>query len=306
MDNKRKTFVIIDANAFVHKSFHGYTPRLDTKGKDQRVLHGLMAVLNTLMFHIDEINYLYLVFDPPDSSLFRKSLYPAYKANRPPNDPDLMRQKEMAQKILIEHIGIPSISVPGYEADDIIGSLACHAKQEHRVIVVSPDKDLAQLVDDHVYILRPFKNKENKGYKMLNKESIKEITGVHPHQIPDWLALVGDVSDNLPGLDKIGEKKAALILSQYMSIEHLIAFQGQIENKIVQKQVQESQEILKLVRMLATVVCDLPVASLAKVALERSLQIQSHQDYKKKLMLVQNYFSLPDHYMQIFHDDEHK
>jgi len=297
---KRENFVIVDANAFVHSCFHGYSPCLDAKKEDHRVLYGIMNSLVDLTFQLPQIDYLYVIFDPPDGSLYRKSIYPAYKANRPPTDPDLARQKIVAMKVLEDHLGIPTLTYPGYEADDIIGTLAKLAAKEYNVIVVSPDKDLAQLVDDNVILLRKIKTRYERGYKALNTSKVYENFGVYPNQIPDWLALVGDKADNLPGLEKVGDKTAASLLNMYPSIEHMFAMLHQFDNQKIKIQMEEKRDTIILVKKLATIICDLPLMTLAEEAIVKADKIRTHHRYHEKLLLIKKHYDWPEHFISLF------
>lgn len=301
-NQNRENFVIIDANAFVHSSFHGYSPCLDARSEDQRVLYGIMNTLVDLTFQLPPIDYLYIVFDPSDGSLYRKSLYPLYKANRPPTDPDLARQREVAKKVIEDHLGIPTLSYPGYEADDIIGTLAKLASTEYNVIVVSPDKDLAQLVEPNVTLFRRIRTKTERGYKALDESKVFEHFGVYPSQIPDFLSLVGDTADNLPGLEKVGDKKAASILRVYPSIEHMFAMLNKMEDEKLRIKIEERKETITLVKKLATIVCDLPLESQAQEALCKANRIRAHNLYPNKLLQMKKHYSWPDHFISMFHD----
>lgn len=298
--NEKKNFVILDANAFVHSSFHGYTEKLDAKGQDQKVLYGIMNALVDLTYQLPQIDFLYVVFDPIDGSLFRKSKYPDYKANRPPTDPELARQREVAKKVLEDHVGIPCVSYPGYEADDIIGSLVKIAKENYRVIVVSPDKDLAQLVSDDVVLLRKIRTKTERGYRAINNDNVFNEFGVFPHQIPDWLALAGDSADNLPGLYKVGTKGACQILAQYKSIDHLLAYVNEIEDEKLKDKVSSNKEQLLLVKELATIVCDLPIEERAYKALEKADRLRSNDGYIKKLEIMKKHYYWPEYFIEMF------
>ena len=208
IDYQKNIIVLLDANAFVHSSFHAYEEKLDIKGNDQRIIHGLMDTLVSLTFQFERIDEIFMIFDPDDSSLYRRSKYSAYKKNRPLVDPSLYQQRKNAEILFKEKLGIPIVTYPGYEADDIIGSVAQLFKNEHQVIIVSPDKDIAQLVDKNIFLLRKWRNKTEKGFILLDENGVKENFGVFPKQIPDLLALMGDDADNLPGVDKIGKKTA--------------------------------------------------------------------------------------------------
>lgn len=302
LNPNKETFVIVDANAFVHSSFHGYEPKLDIKGKDQRVMHGLLNALVDLSYRLERIDYLFFIFDPDDGSLFRKSQYPAYKQNRPPTDPDLVRQRQHAQIIFKEKLGIPMVTYPGYEADDIIGSLANIAKNEYQVVIVSPDKDLAQLVDDNVFLLRRWRSKTERGYTLLNKALVKDQFGIHPHQIPDWLALMGDAADNLPGLYKVGEKTAVNLLSQYPTLEHLLSIVHHLDDEKLKQKVLDAQSTLPLVKRLATIVIDLPLEEHTHEALHYAHTIRTHHQYKDNIFKLEKYFRWPEHYKGLFLD----
>lgn len=301
---KRENFVIVDANAFVHSAFHGYSPCLDAKCQDQRVLYGVMNALVDLTMQIPNIDHLYVVFDPSDGSLYRKSLFPTYKANRPPTDPDLARQRDVAKKVIEDHLGIPTLTYPGYEADDTIGTLSCLASKKYNVIIVSPDKDLAQLVNPNVILLRKMRTKTERGYKAFTESLVYEHFGVYPSQIPDWLALVGDVADNLPGLEDIGKKKASNLLKIYPSLEHMFAIMHEMEDKNLKAKIESGKEGLHLVKKLATIVCDLPIESDLQKAMNKAEKIRTHCDYQKKLLIMRKHFAWPEQFIEMFKASE--
>lgn len=291
--------VIVDANAIVHRSYHGFTPKYDKKGKDQRVLYGLMQELLEISFAIENIDYLFMVFDPEDGYLFRRSQYFPYKQNRQEKDVELKNQQKQAEYILKHQIGIPIVSYQGYEADDIIGSMANTSKEEFEIIVVSPDKDLIQLVDNNISLLRKKKIEQKNRYIWMNEEKIIQEFGIYAKQIPDWLALVGDSSDNLPGLAKIGAKKASKLLNQYESIEHLIAIAHEIENEKLKNEILSSKDSLLLVKKLATVVKNLPVKNLMEESLFFATNIRKNLDYEIKLKKLELFFGWPEHYKKL-------
>ena len=240
------------------------------------------------------------MFDPIDGSLYRKSLFPSYKANRPPADPDLGRQREVAKKVIEDHLGIPCVSYPGYEADDIIGSISELAREDYRVIIISPDKDLAQLVKDDVILLRKIRTKTERGYRTISSENIYEQFGVHAHQIPDWLALMGDTADNLPGLEKVGEKGACNILTKYPTLEHLFAILHEVDDDKLKKKIEDNKEQLVLVKKLATIICDLPIEEQINAALDKADKIRSHPQYHQKLITMRQHYDWPHHFLELF------
>lgn len=298
----KKIAVLVDANAFVHSTFHSYDPKLDIKGNDQKIIHGLLDTLVNLTYQIDKIDELFLIFDPDDGSLFRESQFPAYKKNRPPTPFELTTQRNSAKLLFKEKIGVPMVSFPGYEADDIMGSMAkiMEATGEYQIIIVSPDKDIAQLVSDDIFLLRKWRTKESRGYSLLNKERVKEDFGVHPEQIPDWLALMGDAADNLPGLYNVGKKTAADILSQYPSIEHLLSIVNHIENENLKNKVLEAKDTIPLVKKLAQIVIDLPIHQQMDDALDYSERIRTDPLYSENIMKLEKYFNWKPHYKELF------
>lgn len=296
-----EVFVILDANALVHSSFHGYEPQLDKRGEDQRVLYGLLNAFVELAYAIPKIDCFAAIFDPEDGYLHRKSIFPQYKENRPPKDEDMSRQKRVAEKVFSDHLGIPTVSHPGYEADDIIGSLAIWAKSVgYKVIIVSPDKDLMQLVQDGIMILRKDRSKAKRGYEPFNEKEVVEKYGIAPSQIPDWLALTGDSADNLPGIKGVGEKTAAKLLGTYPSVEHLLSFLGHMEEGKIKEALSDGAGTLPIVKALATIVRTLPIAEKVGDALAKADRIRSSDGYAKKLDTMERHYGWPSHFAEMF------
>lgn len=296
----KQIMVIVDANAFVHSSFHGYSPKLDIKGQDHRIMHGLLDTLVGLTYQLDRIDQLFMIFDPEDGDLFRTAQYPSYKKNRPPNDPELKKQRDSAKFIFKEKLGIPSVHYPGYEADDIIGSLAKLVGSEYQVVIVSPDKDIAQLVDENIFMLRRWKTKTEKGYSLMNNQKIKEEFGVNSTQIPDWLALMGDTADNLPGIKNVGKKTASNILANYPSLEHLLSVVNHIEDEKLKNKILEVKDSLPLIKKLATIVTDLPISKSVEDAINYGNNVRNNKDYKQNILKLEKYFNWKVHYKELF------
>ncbi len=316
---KKPTLILIDMNAYVHSSYHGYEEKLDVKGEDQRVLYGMVNALISLSFKIPKMDNVVVVFDPDDGSLYRKSIYPSYKENRPPPDENLVKQKHNAKKIMQDILGLICVEYPGYEADDIIGSLAYQYKKDYDVIIVSPDKDLAQLVHDNVFLYRKVKTKDYKGYRFLTEKHIKDEFGVHSHQITDWLSLMGDSSDNLPGIDKIGKKTASDILNTFPSVEHLITFVknsdeqtrkelidgGLITERMIER-IFQSEDMILLVKELAKVKIDLDIEKYLEKSIQKSNVILSNLNYNQTLIKLEKFFNWPPNFKQTFWKNQFK
>jgi DNA polymerase-1 len=194
---------------------------------------------------------LAVVFDAPGKT-FRHEQFADYKAHRLPLDPELVQQIEPLHAC-IRALGLPLLQISGVEADDVIGTLTRQATaQGLPVLIVSGDKDLAQLVDDQVRLLDTMKN------VITDAAGVEEKFGVPPARIVDWLALVGDASDNIPGVSGVGKVTAAKWLSQYGSLDALIADAAHITGKIGDK-LRAGLAQLPLSRRLATLDCSVPL-----------------------------------------------
>ncbi len=220
-----KTLLLIDGSHFLFRAFYAM-PRFTTKdGRPTGAIRGILSMIRSLRKTIPT-PYIACVFDPKGKT-FRSDIYPEYKANRPPMD------EELAQQILpafeaIRLEGIPLLQVPGIEADDTIGTLATMAEKEgFKVVIATGDKDYAQLVDDNIHLI----NTQVKNEQLIDKQGVLEKFGVLPEQIIGFLALMGDKVDNVPGIQKCGEKKAAKWLNQYGSIQNIIENSNSFKGK---------------------------------------------------------------------------
>lgn len=300
IDFNKETCIIVDANSWVHKCWHACKPVYDNNGKDQRILHGMLNMLSSLTNHLKRTDFLITVFDPPDGDLFRKSQFSGYKANRPPTDEDLIRQKRDSIHAFKNIYGLPDVTYSGYEADDIIGSLAKLLSKDMQVIIISPDKDMAQLVSKNVFLMRQYKGAEGNAYQYMDELVVKDFFGVFPQQIPDYLALMGDTADNLPGLEKVGSKTSAKIISKYISISNILRDIEQVEEKSLKEKIMSTQESIQLVRDLATIVTDLPLQSYLDNSLQHSSMIREHAKYHDNLIRAENYFKIKPYIKNLF------
>lgn len=291
LDPNKETFVIIDANSWVHSCYHACPPVFDKRGVDQRVLGGMLSMLASVAANIPRIDYLMTVFDPPDGDLFRKAQFSAYKANRPPQDDELKRHKRDCMHVFKNILGVPDLTYSGYEADDIIGSASHIISKDIQVIIVSIDKDLAQLVTNNVILMRRVKTKDFKGYQFLDPMIVKDEFGVQPSQIPDYLALMGDTADNLPGLEKVGPKTAAKIISTHLSIDNILRDISALDESLREK-VESSVETLRIVKDLATIQTGLPLAKLIDESLDYSANVRSSANFKTNLQKAEKFFKL--------------
>lgn len=215
-----KKLLIIDAHSIIHRAYHAMPPLTTPDGRPIQAVYGLarliLAILRT------GPDYVVAATDTP-ARTFRKELDENYKAHRKPLEDDLVAQMQEAEE-LFERYGVPLLKKPGFEADDVIGTLVDHFRDEPdlRIEILSSDSDLLQLVDDGKVVERALKKGISDTACMGTAEVIEKY-GVTPAQIPHYKALVGDTSDNIPGVPGIGPKGAALLLNQYPSIEELLA-----------------------------------------------------------------------------------
>jgi len=244
----QKRLILVDGSSFLFRAYHALPSLTNAKGQPTNAIYGVANMLRKLVtdYHSD---YLTVVFDAPGKT-FRNELYPDYKAHRPPMPDDLRVQIEPLHN-LIRAMGLPLIMEAGIEADDVMGVLAKQAEQQgYDVIIATGDKDMAQLVNEHIMLENTMSGTR------LDVHSVKEKFGVRPDQIIDYLALMGDAVDNIPGVPKVGPKTAAKWLEQYGTLENLIAHADEITGKIGEK-LRASLAQLPLSKQLTTIQCSL-------------------------------------------------
>lgn len=240
--------VLVDGSSYIYRAFHALPPLTNSRGEPTGAVYG---VVNMLLKFLQECKptHVGLVFDAPGKT-FRDELFAEYKAHRTPMPDDLRAQIPPTLEILRAH-GLPVLHIPGVEADDVIGTLACRAaKAGKHVLISTADKDMAQLVNESIVLINTMSNTR------LDRDGVKSKFDVFPEQIIDYLALVGDTSDNIPGIDKVGPKTAAKLLGQYSTLDGLIANVASIEGKVGEN-LRAGLEILELSRKLATISTDL-------------------------------------------------
>src|SRR5690606_36008611 len=239
--------VLVDGSSYLYRAYHAL-PRLTTsRGDPTGALFGVLNMINKLARE-EPSEHFAVVFDAPGKT-FRDSLFEEYKANRPPMPDDLSPQVEPLLAA-VQAMGLPLLRVDGVEADDVIGTLCRLAKaQGMEVIVSTSDKDMAQLVDDHVTLVNTMTG------SVLDREGVKRKFDVWPEQIIDWIALVGDASDNIPGVPRVGAKTAAKWLNEYGSVDAIIENADAIGGKVGES-LRENIDRLKLSRELATIRSD--------------------------------------------------
>jgi DNA polymerase-1 len=246
--SEARTLVLVDGSSYLYRAFHALPPLTNSKGEPTGAVLGVLNMLLKLLKEQDP-PLVGVVFDAPGKT-FRDELFAEYKAQRPPMPDDLRAQIEPLLEA-VAALGLPLLRVAGVEADDVIGTLARQAAAAGLKVVISTgDKDMAQLVDDRVTLVNTMTD------TALDRAGVKIKFDVYPEQIVDYLALVGDTSDNIPGVPKVGPKTAAKWLNQYTTLDNLLAHQAEIEGKVGESLRSHTTE-LALSRQLATIDCDL-------------------------------------------------
>ncbi|PKM12118.1 MAG: DNA polymerase I [Gammaproteobacteria bacterium HGW-Gammaproteobacteria-3] len=247
-ENKQKYLVLIDGSSFLFRAYHAVPPLTSPSGMPTNAIYGVANMLRKLIAD-HPTDYISVIFDAPGKN-FRHTLYDQYKAHRPPMPDDLRVQIEPLHQ-LIKVMGLPLLMQADVEADDVIGALAKQAEQQgFDVIISTGDKDMAQLVTERITLENTMSN------TCTDIQGVIDKFGVKPEQIIDYLALMGDRVDNIPGVPKVGPKTAAKWLMDYQTLENLIASADQIKGK-VGDYLRDSLDQLPLSKQLTTIKCDL-------------------------------------------------
>lgn len=241
-------FVLVDGSYFLFRAYHAVPPLITSTGLHTNAIRGAVAAIQKLIRRTNP-THMAVIFDTPEPT-FRHELSPIYKGNRPSMPEDLAEQIPYLHAI-IRALGIPLHTLPGAEADDIIGTLTRQAERENQHVLISTgDKDMAQLVNEHVKLEDSFKE------RVLDVDGVFEKFGVWPHQMIDYLTLMGDTSDGIMGVPGIGQKTAAKLLNEYGCIGSILENVANIKGR-VGKNLVEYADGIALDHQLATIICDL-------------------------------------------------
>ena len=247
---------LLDAYALIYRAYYALirTPRINSKGLNTSAILGFV---NTLEYVLNNENptHIGIAFDPSGKT-FRHEMYEPYKAQRESTPEDIKLSVPIIKKI-IEAYNIPILEVAGFEADDVIGTLSHQADEKGiQTFMLTPDKDYGQLVTENVKMFRP---KHTGGYEIMGIEEVKKKFGIeNTDQVIDFLGLMGDASDNIPGCPGVGEKTAQKIIGEFGSIENLLNSTEQLKGAL-KKKVEENKELISLSRVLATIRKDVPI-----------------------------------------------
>ena len=254
---------LLDAYALIYRSYYAFikNPRINSKGQNTSAIMGFCNTLNEVL-EKEKPTHIGVAFDPHGPT-FRNEAYPAYKAQREETPEDIRMSVPIIKDILRAY-RIPILQVDGYEADDVIGTLALklsgnageNAESDISVYMLTPDKDYGQLVRKNVFIFRP---RHGGGYETMSPETVCQKYSISStDQVIDLLALMGDSADNFPGCPGVGEKTAAKLIEQFGTVENMLAHTDQIKGKLREK-VEAAVEDIKMSKFLATIKTDVPI-----------------------------------------------
>ena len=251
-----KTLLLIDAYAMIYRAYYAFirAPRMNSRGENTSAIFGFVVTFEDLLRRLKP-SHIAVAFDPAGPT-FRHEAFEQYKAQRQ-ETPEDIRWAVPRIKQILQAMNVPVLEVPGYEADDVIGTIAHKAEKEgFEVYMATPDKDYGQLVTEHIFMYRP---RHTGGFEKLGPQEVCEKYGLqNQSQVIDLLGLMGDSSDNIPGCKGVGEKTAVQLLQQFGSIDNLLANTDQLKGAL-QRKVQEQVEEIRFSRFLATIKTDVPI-----------------------------------------------
>ncbi|MFH0351485.1 MAG: DNA polymerase I [Chromatiales bacterium] len=242
--------VLVDGSSYLYRAFHALPPLSTSRGEPTGAIHGFIAMLHRLRKDYTP-NYLAVVFDAKGKT-FRDEMYPAYKAHRPPMPDELRFQVEPLHAV-VRAMGVPMLVIEGVEADDVIGTLAIQAAEAGlRTLIATGDKDFAQVVSEAVSLVNTMDN------SVMDAQGVERKFGVPPALIVDYLSLIGDKVDNVPGVSKVGPKTAVAWLKQYRGLDNLLAHAADIKGTLGDN-LRASMQQLALSKKLVTIACAVPL-----------------------------------------------
>lgn len=251
--------LLVDGSALLHRAYHAYPPFTTKTGEIVGAVYGVASILISAL-ESEAPTHVMVAWDLPKPT-FRHEKYVGYKAQRPKADEDMVNQIPLVKEI-IQAMGIVQIAEEGYEADDIIGTLSKLGSVENEVIILTGDQDTMQLVNDHVKILTPAKGANPP--VLYGPDEVWNKYGVHPEQIVDYKALIGDPSDNIPGVAGIGPKGAANLIKMFGSLERIYRDIKEVQTQfgeLTAKKLADGKESALLSQDLSRIVTDLPLTA---------------------------------------------
>ncbi len=249
--NARENFFILDGTSLVYRAFYAIQNLKNSSGFPTNAIFGFIKILQKLI-RDKKPDHLIIVLDAKGPT-FRHIEYEEYKAHRKPMPDELVMQLPFIKEV-VQAYGLPLFEISGFEADDVIGTLAQKAKEKFNVFIVSPDKDILQLVESSIEVI-PNPSEE----LILNEEGVHKLYGIPAKKMTDFLGLVGDASDNIPGVQGIGPKTATLLLNEFDSLEKIFEESWTQKGRIKKESLIEHEKVAKFSKMLATIRLDVPI-----------------------------------------------
>jgi DNA polymerase-1 len=282
---------LIDAYALIYRAYYAFikAPRTNSKGMNTSAIFGFINTLEDILKR-ENPTHIAVAFDPAGPT-FRHEVYEKYKAQRE-ETPEVIRESVPIIKEIIHAYNIPIIEVPRFEADDVIGTIAKQMeKQGFYVYMMTPDKDYGQLVTDHIFIYRP---KHGGGYEIMGiKETLEKFDIASVEQVTDFLGLMGDASDNIPGCPGVGEKTAVKLLKEYGSVENLLTNTSKLKG-VLKNKIEENAEQIRFSKYLATIITEVPLSfevencRLQKPDKEKLVEIYTQLEFRTFLNKLTN------------------
>ena len=266
----KKRLFLIDGAELAYRAYFAFirNPLINSKGENTSAVFGFTNTLLKLLRE-EEPDYIAVVFDTKKPT-FRHKMFEAYKATREKMPEEMSAQLPRIRQV-VEALNIPILEVEGYEADDLIGTLAVRgSKLGYEIIIFSGDKDMLQLVGDGIKVMRP--GREGRETVLINREEVKQAIGVEPERIPDFLGLMGDSSDNVPGVPGVGPKTAAKLIGEFGGVEEMLKDLKKVSPERLREKIREHREKALLSKRLVTISTDIPV----EIEIERLAKGEPH------------------------------
>ncbi len=285
-----KTALLIDGNAIMHRAYHALPPFKTKEGIPTNALYGFLTILNKAVVDFNPY-YLIVCFDTP-APTFRKKIFKEYQSHRPKMEDNLSCQFASVKEAL-DKAGITHLEKEGFEADDVIGTISKKlAKKDNRILILTGDRDIMQLVNDNIFVVTP-----QIGFaqaKIYDIAEVKKKFEILPEQIPDLKALMGDPSDNYKGAKGIGPKTAAKLLKEYHSVDKVLKNLDKIDGK-VQQLLQDHKESVLMSHQLATIKTDVAVTVDTNKAVFTGFKDDLKEVLRKyqMLSLINRFFKTP-------------
>jgi len=250
-----QTLLLIDGNAIMHRAYHALPPFKSADGTPTNVVYGYLSMLNKVVVDFKP-DYLISCFDTPKAT-FRNKLFKEYQSQRPKIDDDFIIQIPLVKEAL-DSAGIERMEKDGFEADDLIGTITrIFEKNKFRVVILTGDKDIFQLITDNVFVAAPQLGLAN--IKIFDKSEVEKKLDVAPSQIVEYKALAGDPSDNYPGASGIGPKTASKLIHQFGTVENIYKNIEAVESEKVKEVLKKEKDSVYISKKLATIMTDVEI-----------------------------------------------